>query len=127
MTHYYTMSGKLLFVIQSGSESYYNVLWGLRMAKNTWTHPYGEKILDDVKVLLFGRGVGIINSKLAESPEFEESILELNDVGVEVAACVSIAEPLGLIEEAKSLGIELVHASQYVAEKVGEGYTVMNF
>jgi hypothetical protein len=121
------MSGKLLFVIQSGPENHYNVLWGLRMAKNTWTHPYGEKILDDVKVLLFGRGVGIINPKLAESPEFEESILELNEVGVEVAACVSIAEPLGLMEEAESLGVKLVHASQYVAQKVSEGYTVMNF
>ena len=86
------MSGKLLFVSHSGPESHYNVLWGLRMAKNTWTHPYGEKMLDDVKVLLFGRGVGIINPKLAES-----------------------------------LGVKLVHASQYVAEKVSEGYTVMNF
>ena len=121
------MSGKILFVIQSGPESHYNVLWGLRMAKNTWTHPYGEKMLDDVKVLLFGRGVGIMNPKLAESPEFEESILDLNEAGVEMAACVSIAEPLGLKEEAENLGVKLVHASQYVAERVSEGYTVMNF
>jgi hypothetical protein len=121
------MSGKILFVIQSGPESRYNVLWGLRMAKNTWTHPYGEKMLDDVKVLLFGRGVGIMNPKLAESPEFEESILDLNEAGVEVAACVSIAEPLGLKEEAENLGVKLVHASQYVAERVSEGYAVMNF
>ncbi len=121
------MSGKILFVIQSGPESYYNVLWGLRMAKNTWTHPYGERLLDDVRVLLFGRGVGIINPKLAESPEFEESIHGLVDVGVEVAACVSIAEPLDLVGEAESLGVKLVHASKYVAERVSEGYTVMNF
>jgi hypothetical protein len=97
------------------------------MAKNTWIHPYGEKMLEDVKFLLFGRGVGILNPKLAESPDLEESILGLIEAGVEVSACVSIAEPLGLTVEAESLGVKLVHASQYVAEKVSEGYTVMNF
>ena len=121
------MSGKLLFVITSGPENAYNVKWGLRMARNTWTHPYSEKLLDEVKVLLFGEGVQILNSKLHDSPEFEEAIIALKESGVEVAACVSIAEPLGLKMEANTLGVKLVHASEYVARLVSEDYTVMNF
>jgi hypothetical protein len=121
------MSGKLLFVFQTGPENRYNVLWGLRMAKNTWIHPYGDARLESVKVLLFGRGVSLLNPKLPESPEYEESILELVDAGVEVSACISIAEPQGLVGEAENLGVRLVHASQYLIDRVNEGYTIMNF
>ncbi len=121
------MSGKLLFVIQSGQENAYNVKWGLRMALNTWIHPYGPRLLEDVKVLLFGLGVSIVNPSLPDSPEFHDALEKLGEAGIEVSACISIAEPLGLIEEMESLGIKLVHASAYVAEKVSQGYTVMNF
>jgi hypothetical protein len=78
-------------------------------------------------VLLFGEGVQILNSKLHDSPEFEEAIIALKESGVEVAACISIAEPLGLKMEANTLGVKLVHASEYVARLVSEDYTVMNF
>lgn len=121
------MSGKLLFVITSGPENAYNVKWGLRMARNTWIHPYSEKLLDEVKVLLFGEGVQILNSKLPDSPEFEEAIIALKESGVDVVACISIAKPLGLEKEANSLGVRLVHASEYVARLVNEDYAVMNF
>ena len=47
------MTAKLLVVITSGPEDVNNVSWGLRMALNVHTHPYGEKRVDDVKVLLF--------------------------------------------------------------------------
>ncbi len=121
------MGGKLLFVIQSGLEDPYRVKWGLRMALNTFIHPYGERVLDDVRVLLFGAGVGIVDPHGPYCEEFGERLLALEQAGVEVAACVSIAEQLGLVEEFESRGIELVHASAYVAERVGEGYEVMNF
>jgi len=121
------MGGKILFVIQSGVENSFNVRWGLTMALNTYKHPYGEKILDDVKVLLFGMGVSIVNPNMPFYEEFRERLLSLNEVGVEVASCVSICKPLGLVEESEKLGIKMVHASVYVAERVSEGYTVMNF
>jgi hypothetical protein len=121
------MSGKLLFVINSGSESPSRVSWGLRMALNTHSHPYGEKILEDVKVLLFCGGVSIVDPASPHATEFRERLGELVGAGVEVASCISIAGPLGLEEETTALGIRLVHASVYVAERVDEGYTIITF
>jgi len=121
------MSGKLLFVILSGPEEVNKVSWGLRMALNTFKHPYGEKILDDVKVLLFCGGVSIVDPGCPHHKEFREKILNLKRAGIEVVSCVSIAKPLGLEQEYETLGIELVHASVFVAEKVSEGYTIMTF
>lgn len=121
------MSGKLLIVILSGPEEVNKIRWGLRMALNTYTHPYGEKILDDVKALLFCGGVSIVDPGNPHYGEFRERLLALKNAGVEVASCVSIAKPLGLEEETESLGINLVHASVYVSERVSEGYTVMTF
>ena len=68
------MSGKLLFVINSGSESPSKVNWGLRMALNTHSHPYGEKILDDVRVLLFCGSVSIVDPASPHSTEFRERL-----------------------------------------------------
>ena len=121
------MSGKLLVVILSGSEDIYRVRWGLRLALNTHTHPYGDRLLDDVKVLLFAMGVSIVNPKMPFYEEFRDRIRALVDAGVEVAACVSIARNIGLEEEAEGLGINLVHASAYTAQRVADGYTVMTF
>ena len=121
------MSGKLLFVITSGPESSNKILWGLRMALNTYTHPYGEKILDDVKVLLFCGGVSIVDPSLPQSEEFRNRLQALVKAGVDVVSCVSIARPLGLEDETKALGISLVHASVYVAERVSEGFTIITF
>ena len=121
------MSGKLLFVIISGPESPNKVRWGLRMALNTYTHPYGEKILDNVKVLLFCEGVSIVDQGSSHYKEFNEKLHDLVEAGVEVASCISIAKPLGLEEITKAKGITLVHASVYVAEQVSEGYTIMTF
>jgi hypothetical protein len=121
------MGGKLLFIINSGLESPSRVHWGLRMALNIHTHPYGEKILDEVKVLLFCGGVGIVDPASPHSQELSERLIELVGAGVEVVSCVSIAGALGLEEETTVLGIKLVHASIYVAERVSEGYEVINF
>ena len=121
------MSGKLLFVITSGPESSNKVFWGLRIALNTYTHPYGEKILDDVKVLLFCGGVSIVDPSLPHSEEFRDRLLALVKAGVDVVSCVSIAEPLGFVDDTKALGISLVHASVYVAERVSEGFTIITF
>jgi len=121
------MSGKLLFVINSGSENPSKVKWGLRMALNIHSHPYGEKILDDVRVLLFCGGVSIVEPGSPHYKEFRERLNALVEAGVEVASCISLAGPLGLEEETTSLGIRLVHASVYVAERVGEGYRIISF
>jgi hypothetical protein len=121
------MSGKLLFVINSGSESPSKVNWGLRMALNTHSHPYGEKILDDVRVLLFCGAVSIVDPASPHATEFRERLSALVSAGVEVASCISIAGPLGLEDETTALGIRLVHASVYVAERVDEGFTIISF
>ena len=123
----FDMSRKLLFMIISGPESPNKVRWGLRMALNTYTHPYGEKLLDDVKVLLFCGGVSIVDPEASHYEDFKERLLDLEKAGVETASCVSIAEPLGLEKETEKLGIKLVHASVYVAQSVSEGYTIVSF
>ena len=121
------MGGKVLFIINSGPEIPSNVLWGLRMALNIHSHPYGEKILEEVKVLLFCGGVSIVDPTSSHFSEFRERLGELAGAGVEIASCISIAKPLGLEEETTALGIRLVHASVYVAERVSEGFTIITF
>jgi hypothetical protein len=83
--------------------------------------------LEDVRVLLFGMGVSILNPKSPSHDDLREQIQALTDAGVEVAACVSIAEELGLEEGIEEMGIKLVHASVYTARHVSEGYTIITF
>jgi len=121
-----SLSGKLLVVIVSGDDPY-KVQWGLRLALNAYRHPYGEKLVDDVKVLLFGLGCSIVNPKMPYYDAFKERLDALTNAGVDVATCVTIVNQLNLEEESKALGIELVHASVYTSQCVRNGYTVMTF
>jgi hypothetical protein len=121
------MSGKLLFMITSGIKDVNKVRWGLRMALNTFTHPYGEKLIDEVRVLLFCDGVKIVDPSNRYYNEIRERLLDLVQAGIEIVSCVSIAEPLGLIDDTSSLGIKCVHASAYVSRCVHEGFTTITF
>lgn len=120
------MTGKLLVVILSGDDLY-KVQWGLRLALHAFTHPYGEQILDDVRVLLFGSGCTIVNPKMPNYIEAKSRIQALIQSGVQVASCISIVKQLDLTDETESLGISLVHASKYTALCVSQGYTIMTF
>jgi hypothetical protein len=121
------MTGKILFTIISGPKDINKARWGLRMALNTFTHPYGEKLIDEVRVLLFCDGVKLVDPSSRHFSEVKERIDDLVNAGIEVASCVSIAEPLGLVDVSNSLGIQCVHASAYVAQCVSEGFTSMTF
>jgi hypothetical protein len=121
------MAGKILFTIISGLEDINKARWGLKMALNTYTHPYGEKLIDEVRVLFFCDGVKLVDPSSRYYSEVKERIDDLVDVGIDVVSCVSIAEPLGLVEVNNSLGIECVHASAYVAQCVSEGFVTMTF
>ena len=121
------MSGKILFTIISGPNNINKARWGLRMALNTFTHPYGEKIIDEVRVLLFCDGVKLIDPSSKHYTEVKERINDLVKAGVKVVSCVSIAKPYGLVEMNNSLGVECVHASAYVAQCVSEGFTTITF
>jgi hypothetical protein len=120
------MKSKLLVVILSGDDQY-KVQWGLRLALHAYKHPYGEKIIEDVRVLLFGMGCTIVNPKMPYYIEFKPRLQTLIDEGVEVATCVSIVKELDLEVDSKSLGLKLVHASVYISQCVSEGYTIMTF
>jgi hypothetical protein len=120
-------NGKLLVVILAGPDDPERIKWGLRLALHCHSHPYGERLLNDVKVLLFGAGVSIIDPQNAFYAEFKERILALTDAGVEVAVCVSIASALGLEKQAEDLGLDLAHASVYTAKQVSRGYTIFSF
>jgi hypothetical protein len=120
------MTGKLLVVIVSGDDPY-KVQWGLRLALNANRHPYGEKLVDDVKVLLFGLGCSIVNPKTPYYDLFKERLDALTDAGVDVATCVTIVNQLNLEEESQALGIKLVHASVYTSQCVSDGYAIMTF
>jgi hypothetical protein len=121
------MSGKILFMITSGVDDFNKVRWGLRMALNTFIHPYGEKIIDEVRVLLFCDGVKIVDPTNRYYSELRKRLLALKEAGIDVVSCVSIAEPLGLVDDSNSLGIACIHASAYVAQCVHEGFTIMSF
>ena len=97
------------------------------MALNVFTHPYGEKLIDEVRVLLFCDGVKLVDPSSKHYSMVKEWIIDLVEAGVEVVSCVSIAEPFGLVEVNESLGVECVHASAYVAQCVSEGFTTITF
>jgi hypothetical protein len=120
-------TGKLLVTILTGPEDPYRVNWGLRIALNTFIHPYGDKELDDVCVLLFARGITIVDPKTPGFAEFRQRIEALRKAGVEVVGCISGLQELGLEKEAEALGIKPVHASVYVSTHTSEGYTIMTF
>ena len=121
------MTGKILFVIISGPENINKARWGLRMAHNTFTHPYGERIIDEVRVLLFCDGVKLVDPSNRHHSKIKERIEDLINAGIEIVSCVSIAEPNGLVDVTNSLGIKCVHASAYVAQCVSESFTTMTF
>lgn len=121
------MSGKLLFVINSGPENINRVRWGLRMALAIHNHPYGDKILDEVKVLLFCGGVKNVDPSSRHYDELSRMFRDLLKAGVEVVSCVSIAKPLGLEEDTRFLGIKCVHASVYVAQSISDGFRIISF
>ncbi len=121
------MSGKILFMIISGPEDINKASWGLRMAHNTFTHPYGEQLIDEVRVLLFCDGVKLVDPSSRYYSEIKQRVEDLLQVGIEVVSCVSIAEPLGLVDLSNSLGVECVHASAYVAQSVSEGFNTITF
>jgi hypothetical protein len=64
-----------------------------------YTNSYGERLLDEVKMLLFVMGVGIVNPNMPFHDEYKQRIQTLFEAGVEVAACVSIAGAIGLEKE----------------------------
>jgi hypothetical protein len=121
------MTGKILFMIISGIEEINKARWGLRMALNTFTHPYGEKLIDEVRVLLFCDGVKLVEPSSNHYIEIKNRIFDLINADIEVVSCISIAEPLGLVDETNSLGIKCVHASAYVAKCVREGFNTITF
>ena len=78
-------------------------------------------------MLLFCDGVKIVDPSNRYYSEIRERLLALKEAGIEVVSCISIAEPLGLLDESNSLGIKCVHASAYVARCVHEGFTTLSF
>jgi hypothetical protein len=74
------MPGKLLVVITSGPDEVNKVSWGLRMALNVHTHPYGEKLVDEVKVIAIPLGLEDDSQSLG---------VECVHASVYVAQCVS--------------------------------------
>jgi len=51
---------------------------------------------------------GATTKLVAEDPTIRERIKKLQDLGVHFTACITCAEELGVTEEIRSLGIDLV-------------------
>ncbi len=117
------MADKLLVVILSGQKEEFRARQGLIFAKNAKK----LKILDDVKVLLFGPGVEIIRAKGEYSEEFQKFLKDLVSEGVLVSACIANVKALGLEEDMKRLDIKAVGAALYISDLVKEGYSVITF
>ena len=60
--------------IQTDSEDPYKWRKGLRLALNKYTSPYGERLLYEIKMILFVMGVGIVNPNMPFHDVYKQGI-----------------------------------------------------
>ena len=59
---------------------------------------------DDITIIVWGSTTKLV----AENPQIQNKIRELQELGVHFSACITCAEELGVTETIRSLGIDLV-------------------
>ncbi len=84
-------------------------------------------MLDEVRVLLFGRGVRVLDAETDERGRFSELLERLAECEVEVVACTGSLLEQGLGGAARDAGVAAAGAQVYVAGRIAEGFSVVTF
>ena len=114
----------LLVVVASGPEHEGRALEGLRAALAI----HHMHMLDEVRVLLTGPGVGCLDASAPESERLVGAVEALLAAGVPVAACTRSLNEHGLLETLDVLpDVRPVSAPTHIAAAVSDGTAVVTF
>jgi hypothetical protein len=109
---------KIAFWITAGTDLESKALAGLRLATRLKTVRQ-----QDVKVYLFGPGVGLAAS---DSPQLVSALTDLRAAGVPLGACPANVKMMGLDEAVVlAAGAELTPAGEVLIDYVESGYEVV--
>jgi hypothetical protein len=95
----------------------------LLLALNT----HRTTMLEEVRVLLFGAGVKVLDPIVDEDGVLSDLLRRLVTEGVGVAACSGSLLELGLGGEARALGVTPAGAQVYLAARINAGVAVVTF
>jgi intracellular sulfur oxidation DsrE/DsrF family protein len=118
--------GKLVVVLTSGLEDLQSVNMAIRhagMAKNSG-------YLDDVALLVYGRGVQAFAKEItAKPPQVGKSIQEAKDAGVRILVCAEALKKFNIPHDGLEPGVQEVvpNAIITLSELVSQGYQILKY
>lgn len=115
------MNEKLLVVILSSRNGEDRVRQGLILTRDLKK----LKFLAEIRLLFYGSGVEWLALDL--TGEVKELVDEVKSLGVEIAACSANVRELGLDLDVQEQGAKMVGAPIYIADRLSEGFSIMTF
>lgn len=85
------------------------------------------EILEEVRVMLFGDGVRILDPSIDADAVFNDLITRLHKEGVEVVACTGNLVRHNLAEAARRAAVAPAGAQVYVSARLTEDFAVVTF
>lgn len=86
-----------------------------------------SEILDEVRVLLYGGGVWVLDPEVDEEDRFADLLRRLIGEGVEVVACSGNLLKAGLGAAARRSGVPPAGAQVYLSARIAEGASVVTY
>ncbi len=117
------MASMLLLLVANPERDGARCEAGLLLALNTKR----TDILNEVRVMLYGSGVRILDAEIDERDRFGDLLRRLADEGVEVVACSGSLLEHGVGLAARELGIAPAGAQVYLPARISEGFSVVTF
>ena len=88
-------------------------------SRNSMLHSWWQR----VQLCVWGASAAL----LSENEQLQSGIQELQQVGVEVTACIACANSYGVTEKLRGLGITVKGMGQPLTEMLKEGWKVLTF
>lgn len=118
------MSSRMLVLLVADPESQESRCeQGLLLALNSAR----TDMLEEVRVMLSGDGVKILDETIDADGTFAELLDHLRTAKVEIVACTGNLGRHGLAESARNAGIPPAGAQVYVPARIREGFEVVTF
>ncbi len=118
--------GKLVVVLTSGLEDLQSVNMAIRHAGMAKKSGY----LDDVVLLVYGRGVQALAREItAKPPQIGAALQEAKEAGVHILVCGEALKKFNIPREALEPGVEEVvpNAILTLSELVSKGYQILKY
>ncbi len=118
--------GKLVVVLTSGLEDLQSVSMAIRHAGMAKKSGY----LDDVVLLVYGRGVQVFAKEItAKPPQIGKMIEETKEAGVHIQICAEALKRFNIPQDQLEPGVEEVvpNAIVTLSELVSKGYQILKY